>query len=266
MEDKPKDPPGPITARRLLAKSCGMRLEANTIAVGPATFPARMLICSKDMPAAFGEDQITPAPLSHREPRFALARGATYDPIAVVSPSLAETTRRPLPTRLETRTICAGIDIANERLTAATGKGTAIHEALRILLLRPDLAHRVAAHCRIDEDDVPALSLAAIALRAVLTELGYPDLHVEQPLEMPLADATSQSAIIDLVAAGPGGYLIVDHKSGDVSDHSARFMSYWPQLAAYADAVETNSSLQVTGLAIFWTDTGKMTLTTTEVI
>ena len=33
------------------------------------------------------------------------------------------------------------------------------------------------------------------------------------------------------------GYLIVDHKSGAVTDHSMRFATYWPQLAAYVDAV-----------------------------
>jgi ATP-dependent exoDNAse (exonuclease V) beta subunit len=144
-------------------------------------------------------------------------------------------------------------------LLAATDKGTAIHEAFRILLQRPDLAHRVAAHCRLDEDDVAKLAAQAKGLATALAELGYGELHVEQPLEIKLADGGTQSAIIDLIAEGPDGYLIVDHKSGAVVDHAERFATYWPQLAAYVDAVEAADNKPVTGVAVFWTDNGELT-------
>jgi ATP-dependent exoDNAse (exonuclease V) beta subunit len=127
-------------------------------------------------------------------------------------------------------------------------------------LQRPDLKEKVAAHCRLESDEVEALAMQADGLRRALIEQGYPDLHVEQPLEIALADGGTQTVILDLIAEGHDGYLIVDHKSGAVADHAARFATYWPQLAAYVDAVEAMGSKAVSGVAIFWTDAGELTL------
>ncbi|TXG82229.1 MAG: hypothetical protein E6R12_12030 [Sphingomonadales bacterium] len=54
--------------------------------------------------------------------------------------------------------------------------------------------------------------------------------------------------------------MIVDHKSGAVADHAQRFESYWPQLAAYIDAVGAKGEKAVDGAAIFWTETGELTI------
>lgn len=72
------------------------------------------------------------------------------------------------------------------------------------------------------------------------------ELHVEQPLEIALGDGGTLSAIID-------------HKSGAVADHAARMATYWPQLAAYVDAVEAITGKPVRQTAVFWTDTGELT-------
>ncbi|AVA13496.1 hypothetical protein [Sphingopyxis sp. MG] len=90
--------------------------------------------------------------------------------------------------------------------------------------------------------------------------LAYPRLHVEQPIEVPLSDGGSQSIILDLIAEGPNGFMIVDHKSGAVADHELRFERYWPQLAAYIDAVDKRGDKAVRGAAVFWTETGDLTL------
>jgi ATP-dependent exoDNAse (exonuclease V) beta subunit len=156
--------------------------------------------------------------------------------------------------------IAPGVKLTGPDLVQATDRGTAIHEALRILLCRPDLRHRVQAHCRILDADVEFLSQQADALRQALADLGYPRLHVEQPIEVPLSDGGSQSIILDLIAEGPSGFMIVDHKSGAVSDHALRFERYWPQLAAYIDAVGTKGAKVVDGAAIFWTETGELTI------
>jgi hypothetical protein len=107
--------------------------------------------------------------------------------------------------------VCVSLAV---NLALAADRGTAIHDAFRILLQRPDLKDRVAAHCRMEAENVEALALQTEGLRRALAELGYPDLHVEQPLEIALADGGTQTAIIDLIAEGPDGYLIVDHKRG----------------------------------------------------
>jgi hypothetical protein len=171
--------------------------------------------------------------------------------IAVLSPSQAVVTGRPMPEHLETRAVAPGVRVAGSESCPGRRPGTAIHDAFRILLQRPDLKDRVAAHCRMEAENVEALALQTEGLRRALAELGYPDLHVEQPLEIALADGGTQTAIIDLIAEGPDGYLIVDHKSGAVADHVARFATYWPQLAAYADAVEAIGGKPVSGVAIF---------------
>jgi len=257
--DGKDDAKPPITAHRMMTDLCGVQVKDNHLEIGGATFPARNMICSAEVPASF-EEMATVAPVKgDHAPRFALVCEAAGERIEVAGPSRAITTARPLPARMETRPVAPGVRLGSAELLQATDKGTAIHEAFRILLLRPDLKHRVGQHCRLDAGDVEALAVQAEGLRKALADLGYPQLHVEQPLEIALADGGGQMAIIDLLAEGPDGYLIVDHKSGAVADHAARFASYWPQLAAYADAVEALGTKPVTGVAIFWTDNGELT-------
>lgn len=121
------------------------------------------------------------------------------------------------------------------------------------LLSRPDLKSKVGRHCRLTDQYVEAL-----ALQARLALLGFPALHVEQPLEVKLSGGGALTAIIDLLAEGEAGYLIVDHKSGPISGHTRRFASYWPQLSAYADAIDALGGKQVVAVSIFWTDRGEL--------
>ncbi len=187
------------------------------------------------MPPCFNEEAVNAAG-DKREPRFAVIEQGIEPAIAIVSPSKALETVRGMPMTVTTSQIAPGCRVEGEELSLATDKGTAIHEALRILLQRPDLAHRVAAHCRLSPADVEGLGQQAQGLAKALAELGYPDLHIEQHLEIALSDGGTLNAIIDLIAEGPDGYLIVDHKSGAVDDHAERMATYWPQLAAYAEA------------------------------
>ena len=260
QDDGKLDPPLPITGRRLLNDVCGIRFQGNQISVGNEDFPARMTICSKELPASFEAENKVHLDASDRELRFALERRPIDAMTSVVSPSQAIATSRPLPSHIETRVIAPGVKLAGPDLLQATDKGTAIHEALRILLCRPDLRHRVQAHCRILDAEVEFLSQQADALRQALADLGYPRLHVEQPIEVPLSDGGSQSIILDLIAESPNGFMIIDHKSGAVTDHALRFERYWPQLAAYIDAVGTKGAKAVDGAAIFWTETGELTI------
>ncbi len=258
--DDVKEMPFPITARRLLDEQAQFRIAENRVEIGAQTFPARRVVCHKDLPGSF-DTAAEPINIgSVREPRFSIIPREAPVQIAVVSPSQVVITQRPLPATLENRAICAGVQLTSPDLTHPAARGTAIHEALRILLQRPDLKHHVSAHCRLDEQDVDALAIQADALRRTLAEIGYGTLHVEQPLEVPLSDGGTQPAIIDLIAEGPDGYLIVDHKSGAVPDHADRLAGYWPQVAAYVDAVEAVASLPVRAAAIFWTDTGELTV------
>ncbi|WP_147159916.1 PD-(D/E)XK nuclease family protein, partial [Novosphingobium sediminis] len=244
----------------LLNDVCGIKLQGNQITVGSAHFPSRMTICDKEIPASFDTEGTVCLASNDREPRFAIEKRAVAALVSVVSPSQAVATARPLPRQIETRAISAGVRLTGTDLAQATDKGTAVHEALRILLCRPDLRHRVGQHCRIAEAEIELLAQQAQALRQTLTELGYSRLHIEQPIEIELADGGRQSIIVDLIAEGAHGFMIVDHKSGPVADHLARFESYWPQLAAYINTVGDRGNKPVNGAAVFWTETGELTL------
>ena len=260
LEDGAAEAPFPITSRRLLADWCGLRLDGNQIQIGPDTFPARILVCQAEIPASFEEPPENALGAASHQPRFAIRADMAREAAAYVSPSQALTTGQSLPEGLETHVIHTGAHITSSELTHAADKGTAIHEALRILLQRPDLGARVAARCRLSSEDVQALSLQAECLRRALADRGYSELHVEQMLEITLPDGGRQSSIVDLIAESAEGYLIIDHKSGPVPDHAARFAGYWPQLAAYVDEVAKAGNKPVVAAGIFWTDTGELTL------
>jgi ATP-dependent helicase/nuclease subunit A len=260
QDDDKVEPPLPITARRLLNDVCGIKLQGNQITVGSANFPSRMTVCDKEMPASFDTEGTVWLASNDREPRFAIEKRAVTTLFAVVSPSQAVATARLLPRQIETRAIAAGVRLSGSDLAQATDKGTAVHEALRILLCRPDLRGRVSQHCRVSDAEVELLAQQAQSLRQTLADLGYTRLHIEQPIDIALSDGGRQSIILDLIAEGPHGFMIVDHKSGAVADHAQRFESYWPQLAAYIDAVGAKGAKAVDGAAIFWTETGELTI------
>jgi hypothetical protein len=54
--------------------------------------------------------------------------------------------------------------------------------------------------------------------------------------------------------------MIVDFKSGTFIDELRDYAAYWPQLSAYCDAVETRSGKAVKAAALFWTQTGQLTV------
>ncbi|UNK79500.1 UvrD-helicase domain-containing protein [Sphingopyxis granuli] len=257
-----EDGPPPITAHAIMTGSCGVSISDNQIHVGDATFSARNLICGTEMSACFEEPDIGDRVLPHgqRSLRHAIVEQVAIAPVAITGPSGAVTANRPLPAGLETIAIAPGVVLTGEELTLATDKGTAIHEAFRILLQRPDLKHRVGPRCRLSEADVEALAAQAEGLRQTLADRGYGKLHVEQPLEIRLDDGGTQMAIIDLLAESADGYLIIDHKSGPAPDPAARFATYWPQLSAYAEVVDGLGGTPVQGVSIFWTDSGEMTV------
>jgi ATP-dependent exoDNAse (exonuclease V) beta subunit len=258
QEDGADEPPFPITARRLMDDRGGLSLGANTVDLGGQSFSAKVHALEAALPPCFGEDAADAAGADKRQPRFAVIKQVIEPAIAIVSPSKALETARVMPVTVTTSQVAPGWRVEGEELSLAADKGTAIHEAMRILLQRPDLAHRVTAHCRLSEADVTALEQQAQGLTKALAEMGYPELHVEQPLEIALSDGGTLAAIIDLIAEGADGYLIVDHKSGAVDNHAERLKTYWPQLAAYVDAVEAVGRKPVKQVAIFWTNTGEI--------
>ena len=86
-------------------------------------------------------------------------------------------------------------------------------------------------------------------------------MHFELPLQAVAADGSQTNAIIDCLAEGPHGLLIVDHKSGPCPDPKARFASYQPQLLAYADLVRARwRDKPLQGIAVNWMSEGTLSV------
>ncbi|WP_136684538.1 UvrD-helicase domain-containing protein [Falsirhodobacter xinxiangensis] len=141
--------------------------------------------------------------------------------------------------------------LGDETFAAATEKGTAWHLAFRTLAMRPDLADRLNAATSLDAATLAAIAAQAQGLRDWLTREGFPELHAELPIQIDNPDGSQLNGVIDLLAIGPRGIVIVDHKTG-----GGGFAGYWPQLAAYADAASRALNLSVVKVAIHWMNNG----------
>ena len=252
----------PITAARVMAHQCSSQPSAEGILIRDQQFSAMQTICGKAMPATFDDHRSKTVATNTASVlrRSIIARAPIKELAQIIQPSKAMATARQLPANLEWHSLSVSA-VIDDPVASAADKGTALHEALRVLLTRPELQHRVAAHCGLNEDIVAALATQANALKHFLSDRGYKKLHVEQPLQIQNADGTYMTAIIDLLAESDTGYAIVDHKSGAVVDHALRFTTYWPQLAAYADAVGGIDGKPVTGIAVHWTNEGAVSWT-----
>ena len=131
----------------------------------------------------------------------------------------------------------------------AADRGTALHRAIRVFLTRPDLRRRLPAATGLDPATLLALETQTTALRDWLTRTGYPRIACELPIEARHPDGSGFNGVIDLLATGPAGQLILDHKSG-----SGCFADHLPQLLAYRNPLQAQTGPIPTSLAIHWID------------
>lgn len=239
----------------LLRDRAGFGTSENTLTVAGKVFAARVVEGIPDEPAALD----AAAPETH--PRFGLARRL---------PEARRTPWRRSPSTLVAaevmpssplKTLHLAQGVAETRTGSATERGTAWHLAFRALAQRPDLTDRIAGATGLSDPAIAQIGAQVRALTAWLAEQGYDRLHFELPLQDIAADGSETNAIIDCLAEGPGGLLIVDHKSGPCPDPAARFAGYQPQLNAYAEMVRRNwPGKPVDGTAILWMSEGTLSL------
>jgi hypothetical protein len=175
------------------------------------------------------------------------------------SPSTLADPKLVSPVSLETVRLAGGV--AETRTGSAAERGTAWHLAFRILAGRPDLADRIATATGLPETAIPQIAAQAHALTKWLADRGYDRLHFEMPLQDITVDGSETNAILDCLAEGPRGLLIIDHKSGPCPDPDARFATYRPQLAVYAEMVRARwPDKPLNGVAIHWMSEGTLSL------
>ncbi|WP_312413504.1 hypothetical protein [Shinella sp.] len=137
-------------------------------------------------------------------------------------------------------------------------RGTALHLALRTYLTRPDLAPALALATGLDDATLALVAERATALKAWLVDQGYTDLRAEIPVLGHTPEGAEIPGALDLLAIGPAGAMLIDHKSGG---GGVGFGPYWPQLSSYAGLLAglyPQHPLQ--GVAVFWVDHGWLEL------
>ena len=166
--------------------------------------------------------------------------------------------------RCSLHTEAFGPAIAETRTDSATDRGNAWHHGLRVALARPDLNDRLPAAVGLSPTSCAQIVAQADALKAWLSAHGYDRLHHELPLQEVAQDGSETNAILDVLAEGREGLLIVDHKSGPCPDPAARFTTYRAQLDAYVALVRARWPYKpLHGTAIVWMSEGTVTLNPT---
>src|SRR5690606_26544683 len=100
------------------------------------------------------------------------------------------------------------------------------------------------------------IAVQVAEIREWLKQEGYDQLRFEVPIQKTEADGSETNAIIDCLAEGAAGYLILDHKAGACPDPETRFAGYLPQLTAYADLVASQFGKPVRQIAVHWMSEG----------
>lgn len=250
-----KDADRPERIVDLLRARTGLATGDGTLTVCGTELTARIVPFAKGI--EFPEEAET-APAPH--PRFGRQRAA---PDAPRTPWRQSPSAPGLPAEAVALThhalgpkLGAGLD-GHAR---ATDRGSAWHLAFRTLATRPDLAECLPAATCLPVRSLETIAEQVRALTGWLALQGYDRLHVELPFQQTTQSGAQVNGIVDLLAEGPAGALILDHKSGACPDPEARFASYLPQLRAYAALVEAERGVTVRGLAIHWMSEGTLSL------
>lgn len=237
----------------LLRDRAGFDTTAETLTVAGQAFAARVAEGIPDEPEA---PDVTTAT---SYPRFGEPRALPDTPRTPWqrSPSTL-TASEPAPAAaLETVQLADGV--ADTRRGSATDRGTTWHLAFRVLAERPDMAGRLKAATGLTDTAITQIAAQARALTCWLADQGFETLHFELPLQETAADGSEINAIVDCLAEGPQGLFIIDHKSGPCPDPAARFVTYQPQLAAYAALVRRHwPDKPLRGVAIHWMSEGTL--------
>ncbi|CUJ83480.1 ATP-dependent helicase/nuclease subunit A [Ruegeria denitrificans] len=241
----------------LLRARSGLDVSGASLMVSGSEVDARIIYEAPDreFPEAGAVNQAS-------VPRFGQSRVA---PVASrtpwrVSPSSLETEAKTIPPMLRHFELGHGLGVRADHFNSATERGTAWHLAFRVLCQRPDLRNRLAATVGLDSVALDTIAAQIESVRAWLKDQGYEHLHFELPIQDVRTDGSQTNAIIDCLAEGPSGYLILDHKSGPCPDPSTRFANYLPQLRAYTELLSASGGKPVRQLAINWMNEGMISV------
>lgn len=240
-----QDDPAPFMAQ-LLRDEAGLKPALGQLTIGAVTLPCRTILSANGAPVPQGDP-----PGEADTLRFGQTRPLPHGPQTEWRQRPSQLAAVPLGGKPATQVLGPGF--AGAEVMAATQRGGAWHLAFRTLAARPELIDRLPAATGLDAATLAAIAAQAAALRARLAQDGFPDLHFELPIQIDNPDGSQLNGVIDLLAEGPEGLVIVDHKTGGGS-----FAGYWPQLAAYAEAAARALGRPVRRVGIHWMNAGTL--------
>lgn len=249
LKDREEDAPEATNLFHILSDTCAPQIGAGSLRINGVDCPA--LVTQLPEEAGFTEYAGGAAASALR---FGAAAPLPVTPLT--------------PWRLQpSQTRSAGVPPVSRRIDIGAPwpkalndayRGTALHLALRTYLTRPDLAPALALATGLDDATLALVAERATALKAWLADQGYTDLRAEIPVLGYTPEGAEIPGTLDLLAIGPAGAILIDHKSGGVGDG---FGPYWPQLSSYTGLLAglyPQHPLQ--GVAVFWVDHGWLEL------
>jgi ATP-dependent helicase/nuclease subunit A len=256
MPKPPKtEKPRAETAAALLRDRTAFMTSDDSVVVCDQTFPAKVHDYA-EMPEFDASHTLPPAPAL----RFGIERPAT---------SGARTPWRKSPSSLKSEVssvgltnyaLAEGLGGGLDGLADAAERGVAWHLAFRTFLLRPDLSTELSKATGLSSKTLERIEGQVAAVRDWLESNGYPTLKTELPIQERRSDGSETNAVIDLLAIGEDGALIIDLKSGSAPNPEVRFAEYLPQLESYSRLVESELKQTVRGRAVFWLSEGVMSI------
>lgn len=249
LKERDEEAPEAKCLLHVFIDACALQIGDGKLRVGGVDCPA--VITQFPELARFTE---YPTSVERDAPRFGNAVPLPSTPTSPwrLQPSQSTTTG-PTP---ESRGIYLGGPWSSTVSNAA--RGTALHLAMRTYLTRSDLINALPAATGLDDATLALVAERANALKAWLSADGYTDLQCEIPVLGYTPEGAEIPGMIDLLAIGPKGCLLIDHKTGGAGFGLGH---YWPQLSAYT-ALITNIFPQqpLQGVAVFWIDHGRLEL------
>ena len=237
---------GPASHAEMLVLEAGLEPEAGCLKVGEASFAARILDCPDDA-------QELPDVMQTGEGQTRVAFGELRDlPAGERSPWRIRPSQIAPDATGAHATRLVRLDVPAQSVAPAGPageRGTALHKAIRVFLARPDLRPRLGLATGLDEPTLDVLEAQARALRDWLKAEGYARIECEVPVQRREASGAELNGIVDVLAEGPGKWLILDHKSG-----GGRFGDYAAQLEAYQGLLARRGGFGRPGIAVHWID------------
>ncbi len=248
---KDTDPTRPETCAGLLVHEAGLSVTADGLQVGSVLHAAELHAGPAEIPAPLPEAPPAPA---YRPGRPGRPRPGPATPWRRV-PSAAEGAAA-----LRWQSEACGPPIPRaEAVDDVSARGTALHLAARVMLVRHDRAGALMDATGLTEEEVATIGDQMGSLKAWLTARGFDRLHTELPVQLRHADGSEINGVIDLLAEGPTSVAIVDHKSAGPKVPEEAAAAYAGQLAAYAGIVRTRLGKPVAMVAINWLGAGVVT-------